>query len=566
MKALGLGAKDLPWLSPSAQSLRALARSPLATVWPQLRTDPGIVLLLARAWGRRPRSLNHRSCDIRVLRMALRYLRSAGDRGCVDWTQPVCRTVYETSLDHARLAESLAGMVPGCDPVQAWVAGFTASLGWITACTIDPARVEQVLTRTSHRNNREPFDSAGVARRASHVWALPAWLSALGGHLGLPVEFATSLGAEPLLFQVVQLAVLLRQRDGDGLGLAVGADLHELLGALRLTVEQIEPLTDRSPSAEVVWEPPSSQPLLVELLDLALENRQRAEAARCEELHCDIDRLEAALAGQRAQEARRLQSLKLSALAEFAAGAGHEINNPLAVISGQAQYLLRQLDMLDGPAEEIDNPLEYLANLRSEITPSLQKVIHQTHRIHGILTELMQFARPAQPKLQALDVSSVISDVVAGLETVAHERHVQLVSPPAPPGPIVRGDPGHVRVAIHALLRNAIEAAPAGGWAGVRVEQDLPEQAAIIVEDSGPGPGPVAQAHLFDPFFSGRSAGRGRGLGLPTAWRLACQQDGDLRFDGTSDGVTRFSLLLPIAAVATEEAYANGCHGNGQHA
>jgi signal transduction histidine kinase len=68
----------------------------------------------------------------------------------------------------------------------------------------------------------------------------------------------------------------------------------------------------------------------------------------------------------------------------------------------------------------------------------------------------------------------------------------------------------------------------------------------VFVEDSGPGPAPEQRPHLFDPFYSGRSAGRGRGLGLPLAWRLARQQGGDVSLEPARPGQpTRFVLSLP---------------------
>jgi len=95
----------------------------------------------------------------------------------------------------------------------------------------------------------------------------------------------------------------------------------------------------------------------------------------------------------------------------------------------------------------------------------------------------------------------------------------------------------------------------------MRVEQPDEERLVLVVEDTGPGPGPLAREHLFDPFFSGRSAGRGRGMGLPTAWRLACQQGGDLRYDGSHGEVTRFSLILPAATACSVLASSNGHNG-----
>jgi signal transduction histidine kinase len=71
------------------------------------------------------------------------------------------------------------------------------------------------------------------------------------------------------------------------------------------------------------------------------------------------------------------------------------------------------------------------------------------------------------------------------------------------------------------------------------------DQLQIIVEDNGPGPSPQQAEHMFDPFYSGRPAGRGRGLGLPTAWRLAREHGGDVWFDPQPGGPTRFVLRLP---------------------
>jgi signal transduction histidine kinase len=73
------------------------------------------------------------------------------------------------------------------------------------------------------------------------------------------------------------------------------------------------------------------------------------------------------------------------------------------------------------------------------------------------------------------------------------------------------------------------------------------ERTRVIVEDNGPGVDPTILEYIFDPFFSGRSAGRGRGLGLSTAWRLAKQQGGDIRYERSKDGLTRFILSLPRA-------------------
>jgi signal transduction histidine kinase len=241
-----------------------------------------------------------------------------------------------------------------------------------------------------------------------------------------------------------------------------------------------------------------------------------------------------------------LHARKLAAVAELAAGAGHEINNPLAVISGQAQYVLRLFQALDGPADEIEDVGEYLDHLRGSILPSVHKIIGQTGRIRAILTDLMQFARPTPPRAQPVRLGELLRQAADAVNALAEERGVRLVCRLPDGDPVLNADPAQLRTALTSLLRNAVEAAPPEGWAGVRAEPGRDGALDVVVEDNGPGP--ATREHLFDPFYCGRSAGRGRGMGLPTAWRLARLHGGDVRYDGRPDGVTRFVLSLPVPA------------------
>jgi two-component system, NtrC family, sensor kinase len=228
--------------------------------------------------------------------------------------------------------------------------------------------------------------------------------------------------------------------------------------------------------------------------------------------------------------------LKLRALAEFAAGAGHEINNPLAVISGQAQYLL---------AHE-NEPSRRAA---------LDKIIVQTQRIHTLLRDLMQFARPPAANRRAVDMVRLIDEVATALADHALHHQVRLkvreeqdTNPPlAPPTCLVLADAGQVKTALTCLVRNAIEAAGAEGWASVRLVESG-GQVHVLIEDSGLALPDEQREHLFDPFYSGRPAGRGPGLGLPTAWSLARQQNGDVYLASEPGEPTRFVLRLPRPA------------------
>jgi signal transduction histidine kinase len=563
--ALGEAATHLPWLSPCAASLLCLARLPAGPAWSRLRHDPGAVLLVVRqaaatltspaisffpAVLRDPLILDGSihflsllstqtaRCTAAALPAADHELR-AGD-AFVNWYDPALRPIYHDCLLYARLAERVAELSGRCDPDNAWVAGLLAPLGWMVVCALDPVGAaacladpalaqEPGLTQLRHWG----MDQGALARRLARSWRLPRWLALVVGHQGLPVEVAQGLGADADLFHVVQMAVGLAQQDGQGLYLPVGGKPGDCAVALGMTLKDQEMLARELaepmlfPEAPTAWEAPSSVPLLTDLLRLAAENLHLREAPTLEQLEEDRDELHHALEKLRSGEAERLQTMKLQSLAEFAAGAAHEINNPLAVISGQAQYLL-------GREAEAGKQ------------KSLQIIIGQAQRIHQVLTDVIQFARPPRPQRQIVDVRTLVREVILTLRDLAGQRQVQLLNPEPELAVTVHVDPRQISTALECLLRNALEAAPAGGWASLRLETTATGRLEMIVEDSGSGPAPAQREHLFDPFYSGRQAGRGRGLGLPTAWRLAREHGGDVRYDSVAGGPTRFVLSLPL--------------------
>jgi signal transduction histidine kinase len=545
MNPLADAAGELPWLSPCADSLASLARGASAAVWPSLRTDPGLVLLLLRAAGPAASSsalpfytaLLHEPA---ALSLALDGL-GRRPSGFVDWSGALA-PVYRSAQLLGRAAEALALRSDRSDPEHAFVAGLLAPLGWLAAAATDPTATAAALqefstpedaARLQHR--RWGLDAAALARRLAKAWALPPWLSAVVGHLALPVEVAATLGADPDRFLIVQLAAALVEQAGYGLHLRTGVAPDELRAALDLPVAAVEEISAQLPdwaraaALPASWSAPASLALLPDLLTLALDHRRRGGRAVRAALHAEVDALHDAVARQKRGAAEDLREHKVRALAELAAGAGHEINNPLAVISGQAQYLLC-----------------------SEAEPgrrkALQTIVGQTQRIHQVLTGLMQFARPPAPQREPVDLEGLVRDVLACLQDLADERQVRLQGPEPVPSLTLNVDPGQMRTVLSALVRNAIEAAPAAGWARLQIGRTPDDGLAFVIEDSGPGPTATDREHLFDPFYSGRKAGRGRGLGLPTAWQLARQHHGDVRFEGGSP--TRFVLELPAEAVS----------------
>ena len=229
----------------------------------------------------------------------------------------------------------------------------------------------------------------------------------------------------------------------------------------------------------------------------------------------------------------RLGKLKREALGEFAGGAGHELNNPLAVIVGRAQLLLARTD----------DP---------ETMRSLRIILSQAGRAHRILRDLMFVARPPTPRPRPCRPADVLRACLRDLQDECTARGIRLSSEIDDSAPTGTLDPDALRHLAEILLRNAIQATPAGGKVVVRSNVHGNEFAWFFI-DSGKGTSPHDAAHLFDPFYCGRQAGRGLGLGLPRAATLVAQAGGRLHWSSNPGHGSVFQVHLPLSQHGEKE-------------
>ena len=251
-----------------------------------------------------------------------------------------------------------------------------------------------------------------------------------------------------------------------------------------------------------------------------------AERARLRQLLDDVVSSHRDRVGREEPTRRRLM---LEALAEFAAGAGHELNNPLAVIVGRAQLLL---------ARE-DDP---------EATRSLRAIITQAQRAARILRDLMYVARPPEPRPRPCQPEEVVRACLRDLQGEADARGVRIVAESREPGLRVWADPDPLRQVADILTRNALEASPGGGLVQFTAGGDA-RMLRWTVHDTGRGIGANEGSHLFDPFYCGRQAGRGLGLGLPRAARIVAQAGGELKWQSVPGQGTTFHVTLPVSEI-----------------
>ncbi len=253
---------------------------------------------------------------------------------------------------------------------------------------------------------------------------------------------------------------------------------------------------------------------------LQTENdRLRDRLARLAEAHHRAD----------ADSRESRQSERLEALAEFAAGAGHELNNPLAVILGRAQLLMgRTAD--------------------PSAVRSLRAIIGQAQRAHRILRDLIYVARPPQPRPRPCTPDELARACVRDLQDEANARGVRLSLDPEGLPSLTLVDPDALRHALETLIRNALEAAPSGGLVSIAGRR-RGGQTTWTVNGDGRSLRADEAEHLFDPFFCGREAGRGLGLGLPRVARAVALQGGDVTWSSPPGSGARFTVSLPVETV-----------------
>lgn len=256
--------------------------------------------------------------------------------------------------------------------------------------------------------------------------------------------------------------------------------------------------------------------------------QSREESAKLAEQLAQANQRFADIQEQLAQERAALS------LAELAAGAAHEMNNPLMIISGRSQLLSRRLsDPRDRHAAE---------------------VIHQNAgRVSDMITELMRFARPDPADRRPTAVESLFTETIRLITDVPEraERQIEWSLPELPP---VHVDGKQVARAIAALVENGLQATLEKiGRIEVHAAPDVTgTKVMITVLDNGSGMSPVTLRRAFDPFFSKKKAGRRRGMGLPVALRLIECNGGTLRLDSREGTGTRALIMLPLAEATSQ--------------
>ncbi len=227
---------------------------------------------------------------------------------------------------------------------------------------------------------------------------------------------------------------------------------------------------------------------------------------------------------------------KLASIGRLAAGVGHEINNPLAIIN-QKTGLAEDL-MLISPEFEHKKAIEACLKV---IDQSVERCKAITHRLLG-------FARRADVHSESLQVNDVIKEVLQFLENSMLHSRIRLDLKLQEDLPLIVSDHLQLQQIFLNITNNAIDAIGNNGKDGLVtiMSHTVAGEVRVVIQDNGSGIDSDVLPHIFEPFFTTKETGKGTGLGLSITYGLVKKLGGDITVRSHIGQGTAFTITLPI--------------------
>lgn len=233
-----------------------------------------------------------------------------------------------------------------------------------------------------------------------------------------------------------------------------------------------------------------------------------------------------ALANLKRIQSQFVQAEKLASLGQLAAGAAHEINNPLTAILGYSDMLS---DDPDAPEH-----VHLIAN----------KIREQARRTTSVVGKLLNFAQPQPAERTLLDINAVLGSVVELRRSELSQRHIRLEMFAECHVPGVRGDANQLLQVFYNIINNAVDAMEENGG-GVLTVRTRRDRGNVVIEFSDTGPGVREPGMAFDPFYTSKPVGKGTGLGLSICYGLVKEHKGRISCSNRPEGGATFRIELP---------------------
>ncbi len=354
-----------------------------------------------------------------------------------------------------------------------------------------------------------------------------------------------------------------------------------VLGSDRSMVQQLERVRSGQPAERRMSEEQEREAgatrILVDALtrlyqvmarrNLALASARDELAALNAELERRVAERTAALEGALAEVERTreqlLQSEKMSAIGQLAAGIAHEINNPVGFVSSNLaslkQYVARLLDLVNGMEQvalgpsspaSLDAEIRALKEqadftfLREDLGDLLVETTEGLDRVKKIVQDMKVFSHVDEAAWEVAELHDILDST---LNVVAHElkykaeveRRYGDLRP-------IRCLPAQLGQVFMNILVNAAQAIRQMPGHIVVETRPLEGGVELVIEDNGTGMPPEVIKRIFEPFFTTKPAGTGTGLGMSISYEIVKRHGGDLWVDSTPGEGSRFTLRLPL--------------------
>ncbi|MCK4768667.1 MAG: PAS domain S-box protein, partial [Desulfobacula sp.] len=228
---------------------------------------------------------------------------------------------------------------------------------------------------------------------------------------------------------------------------------------------------------------------------------------------------------KRQMERQIAQADKFAALGELSAGVAHEINNPLGIILGYTQLLLK---------------------LEPKHKDDLKIIEKHVQNCKTVVSDLLSFSRKGSSELSIIDINKVVDGVVKFLSNHSDFRNIEMSLNPYTGDRLnILGNEQELGQVIVNLLINACHAVDEKGNIDITTQKTEQDNILIMVKDNGKGIGKKNLSRIFDPFFTTKPVGQGTGLGLSVGYGIIKRHQGDIRVKSSEGKGTLFTISLP---------------------
>lgn len=220
------------------------------------------------------------------------------------------------------------------------------------------------------------------------------------------------------------------------------------------------------------------------------------------------------------------RSERLKTTNTLALGLAHEIRNPLTTLKTFAQYL---------PKKYHDK--EFIDQFSGLVT-------REVERINNIVTKLLNFSKPTTPKIERINASGYISDIVNLMSSELLNKHIILSETSIDPELYIYADPNQFKQVIWNLIVNSLQAMPGGGCLKISARQENDLFALVCIQDDGIGIPKDKIKNIFDPFYTTKDDGTG--LGLAIVHQIVESHKGKIQVESTQGQGATFRIFWPM--------------------